>query len=88
MNLSDDRRARIGVRTIPKKRQIDEDKVDSSLDTNCTLTRMRSAKYLWLSIEPKNRHDKRLFHRLFERVRGMFVLNRNAKFPADSACDA
>jgi len=28
MNLSDDRRARIGVRTIPKKRQIDEDKVE------------------------------------------------------------
>jgi IS5 family transposase len=84
-----DRRARMGVRTIPKKRQVDEDKVEFFFGYKLHLDADAEREIpLALSIEPANRHDKRLFRGLFERVKGMFVLNHDAKFLADSACDS
>jgi hypothetical protein len=81
--------ARWGVRTIPKKRQNDEEKTEpffgyklhSAVDAN-------TDNPLAFFIRPANRHDKRLFGTIFEHIRENFSLEFGAKYIADSALDS
>ncbi len=84
-----DGQARWGVRTIPKKRQTDEEKVELFFGYKLHLTADAENEIpLAPSIETGNRHDKKLFPKLFDKVKNMFVLNSEAKYLADSALDS
>lgn len=84
-----DEEARWGVRTIPKKRQMDEEKVELFFGYKLHLNAdAENEMPLAPSVERGNRHDKKLFPKLFEKVKRMFVLNSEAKYLADSALDS
>ena len=84
-----DDQARWGVRTIPKKRQTDGKKVEPFFGYKLHLNADAENEIpLVPSVETGNRHDKRLFPKLFGKIRDMFVLNYEAKYIADSALDS
>jgi hypothetical protein len=81
--------ARWGVRTIPKKRQRGKEKTEYffgyKLHLNADAERETP---LVAAIEPRNKHDSRLFSKLYEGAKKMFTFGFEAKYLADSASDS
>ena len=84
-----DKDARWGVRTIPKKRQNDEETVEkffgyklhSAVDAD-------TDNPIAFFIRPANKHDKKLFGTIFKYTRENFRLGYKSKYIADSALDS
>lgn len=84
-----DTQARWGMRTIPKKRQVDKEKVELFFGYKLHLNADAEREIpLSPSIETANRHDKRLFPRLFSKTKRAFIINTAAKYLSDSSLDA
>lgn len=84
-----DRQARWGVRTIPKKRQTGEERVEPFFGYKLHLNADAENEIpLVPKVETANRNDKRLFHELYDAVKRKFSINCEAKFLADSAYDS
>lgn len=85
-----DEDARWGVRTIPKKRQIDdEEKVEPFFGYKIhMIADVTSEIPIAFYFAPGNMHDKRAFLRLFEETRKKVTLRLGTKYLADSAMDA
>jgi len=81
--------ARWGVRMIPKKRQRSKEKVEYFFGYKLHLN-ADAEKELPLvpTIEPGNKHDSRLFSKLYEGAKKMFTFGFEAKYLADSASDS
>lgn len=85
----DDPDADWGKRTIPKKRQVTDESVESffgyklhagvDADTDNPIA---------FFIRPANRHDKKLFGTIFTHIKENFRIGHKAKYLADSALDS
>jgi transposase len=87
----DDKDAKWGHRTPSKKEQFRNGKLDKELFFGFKSHVICDAETeipIALAIVPGNRHDKRLFGTLFDFVRNNFIINRDAKYLADSAMDS
>jgi hypothetical protein len=81
--------ARWGVRTIPKKRQKDEEKTEPFFgDKLHSAVDATTDNPLAFFIRPASRHDKKLFGTIFEHIKENFSLEFGAKYIADSALDS
>lgn len=84
-----DRNATKGVRTIPKKRQYDEEKVEFFFGYKVhMIAELEHEIPLGITIEPANKHEKTMFRKLFQFVNNSFRFGIDPKFLADSALDA
>ncbi len=85
-----DKEARWGVRTIPKKRQINR-KENVELFFGYKLHAASDAMTdnpIAFFVRPANRNDKKLFGTVFGHIKRNFRIYRNAKYLADSALDS
>jgi Transposase DDE domain. len=81
--------ARWGVRTIPKKRQRVNEKTEYFFGYKLHLNADAEREIpLVAAIEPGNKHDSRLFSKLYEGAKKMFTFGFEAKYLADSASDS
>ena len=78
-----------GVRTIPKKRQRRKEKTEYFFGYKLHLNADAEKEMpLVPAIEPGNKHDSRLFSKLYEGAKKMFTFGFEAKYLADSASDS
>jgi len=78
--------ARWGIRTIPKKRQRKAEyffgyKLHLNVDAEREIS-------LVAAIEPGNKHDSRLFSKLYEGAKKMFTFGFEVKYLVDSTSDS
>lgn len=84
-----DRDARWGMRTIPKSRQVDEEKVEPFFGYKIHMIADVTGEIpIAFFIAPGNMHDKRAFLRLFEETKRKVTIGMGAKYLADSAMDS
>ena len=81
--------ARWGVRIIPKKRQRGKEKKEYFFGYKLHLNTDAEREIpLVAAIEPGNKHDSRLFLKLYEGAKKMFTFGFESKYLADSAYDS
>lgn len=86
----DDKSARFGVRTIPKKRQFNtNEKVEFFFGYKLHMISDADGEVpLAIDIVGGNRHDKKMFAKLFRYTKDNYRLGPNTKYLADSALDS
>lgn len=85
----DDPDADWGKRTVPKKRQVTDESVESffgyKLHSGVDADTDNPIAFF---IRPANRHDKKLFGTILAHIKGNFRIGHKAKYIADSALDS
>ena len=87
---SDDQDAKLGVRTVPKKRQkYTKEKVEYFFGYKIhMIADLKREIPISFYIAPADRHEKKTFLGLFEEVKRKFTLALGGKYVADSAFDS
>ncbi len=87
---NNDKDARIGVRTIPKKRQYqNKEKIEFFYGYKIhTIVEVKSELPISIIVEKANRHDSKFFRPLLMNAKQWFNFGFESKYLADSAMDA
>ncbi len=86
-----DKDARYGHKTPSKKEQIARKEIKKEYVFGYKLHLIGDAESeipIVTEVAPANKHDKKFFHELYDRIRRGFAINHEAKFLADSAYDS